>query len=837
MRPLSAHPILRAGRSAAYRSGLGLVLVLLLPMSLSAQAVYRPRSGDMHVYLTERPASPGHLVTYARDVRSGNDVDTVYLERAGVSGDLLGHSAVAVLNDRGIFAEVDGSSWDDPQFVELYPLREPVTDTLSLWGEEYADGRNPALVTGRFDTTLFGRDVRAFTIETPLYRATVADGFGLIGLTDGRGAYRLVSAVIDGVPYNRNDVAREYLPLCVGNGARYEGVRKSVPPEQGDGRYAIVHRILQDTLIGGERYLLRERTPGGTDILRSTADGIVAIPGAEDILPDARADIGTRTGMLVITDSSSTWVGGRQRRVLRATPPYPARNALVDGDYWLEIEWTEGMGMTARREFSHLPIVQPELWQWDTLRLVFCEHCGESGGNRVRSIPRAGDLRVYRAERADTSGVLVSRVLPAPPHIASSPDTVLVQHAGLPGVLFFSSGSLQMVGATGLITEFDPVHDSRDELYPSQEPFEDMFVTNYRLNPFLSVFVITRRFDTTICDRTVRAYSFEERSGFWPVAVTLADGIGLVRAKLFDTELWLTSAIIAGVPCNREELPRDFLPLCVGNMHRYRGKRTTIPPAADDGPIESVLRIERDTLIGGDTWYVRSDQDGSVMDYLRNVDGDLFQRFSPVAPPRQLVAALSTLGDPILTDDGRTLLIVDTAATVIAGDSRRILTAVSPFFVRGVDLTASPPPRIRASYVEGIGMDAYAMEAWNMDWRDSLTIVSTLAAYDVCGSASDAPPPSSVPGGFRIRAAYPVPFSTMITVELELPRSAPVELSVCDALGRLVRTVRFTDRPHGVLYWNWDGRDGSGKQLPPGIYHLLLTGARTSDHLTILRLP
>ena len=50
------------------------------------------------------------------------------------------------------------------------------------------------------------------------------------------------------------------------------------------------------------------------------------------------------------------------------------------------------------------------------------------------------------------------------------------------------------------------------------------------------------------------------------------------------------------------------------------------------------------------------------------------------------------------------------------------------------------------------------------------------------------------------------------------PRSSHVSVEVYDALGHRVRKLLGAERPTGRHTVSWDGRDGSGQQLPSGIY-------------------
>jgi serine protease AprX len=71
-------------------------------------------------------------------------------------------------------------------------------------------------------------------------------------------------------------------------------------------------------------------------------------------------------------------------------------------------------------------------------------------------------------------------------------------------------------------------------------------------------------------------------------------------------------------------------------------------------------------------------------------------------------------------------------------------------------------------------------------------------------------------------SAYPNPFRTRATLHFVVPRtsggSVPVEVSVFDATGRLVKSLFEGRLPPGPHSTEWDGRDASGRRAPTGVY-------------------
>ena len=53
---------------------------------------------------------------------------------------------------------------------------------------------------------------------------------------------------------------------------------------------------------------------------------------------------------------------------------------------------------------------------------------------------------------------------------------------------------------------------------------------------------------------------------------------------------------------------------------------------------------------------------------------------------------------------------------------------------------------------------------------------------------------------------------------LRLTRGAPVRVEILDLSGNLIRTVHAEADPSGRYRRRWDGRDGGGTFVPPGVY-------------------
>jgi len=91
--------------------------------------------------------------------------------------------------------------------------------------------------------------------------------------------------------------------------------------------------------------------------------------------------------------------------------------------------------------------------------------------------------------------------------------------------------------------------------------------------------------------------------------------------------------------------------------------------------------------------------------------------------------------------------------------------------------------------------------------------------------------------GAALMSPQPTPFRTATALDIVLPQSAMVRLTVHDALGRQVRTLVEEIRPAGSSPAAWDGRNDSGFPAAGGVYFLRLhTASRDATaKVTLLR--
>jgi len=89
----------------------------------------------------------------------------------------------------------------------------------------------------------------------------------------------------------------------------------------------------------------------------------------------------------------------------------------------------------------------------------------------------------------------------------------------------------------------------------------------------------------------------------------------------------------------------------------------------------------------------------------------------------------------------------------------------------------------------------------------------------------------------RLRNCSPNPFAKGTSVNYELAQYGPVELTVHDVSGRLVRRLESGPRPTGRHTTRWDGSDGRGRVVPASVYFVRFSagGKVSTGRVTLVR--
>ncbi len=130
--------------------------------------------------------------------------------------------------------------------------------------------------------------------------------------------------------------------------------------------------------------------------------------------------------------------------------------------------------------------------------------------------------------------------------------------------------------------------------------------------------------------------------------------------------------------------------------------------------------------------------------------------------------------------------------------------------------------------------DLYTMDPSEaMDLEAQMTIVGGVIEYDD-GNNPDTSVPRhggrpAIPARCTVSQNYPNPFNPVTTIQIDVPTAADVELAVTDVLGRRIRTLAHGRMEAGNHSIQWDGSDDAGKQVPGGVYMVILRSGKGKD--------
>lgn len=106
------------------------------------------------------------------------------------------------------------------------------------------------------------------------------------------------------------------------------------------------------------------------------------------------------------------------------------------------------------------------------------------------------------------------------------------------------------------------------------------------------------------------------------------------------------------------------------------------------------------------------------------------------------------------------------------------------------------------------------------------------ADYQPCGTTTAPSAPAASPLAL---SAAPNPFQSSSSVRFDLAESGPVGVAVIDVAGRLVRDLGTQERRAGSNSVLWDGRGGSGRAVPPGVYFVRVNIGNQKESLRLVR--
>ena len=98
-------------------------------------------------------------------------------------------------------------------------------------------------------------------------------------------------------------------------------------------------------------------------------------------------------------------------------------------------------------------------------------------------------------------------------------------------------------------------------------------------------------------------------------------------------------------------------------------------------------------------------------------------------------------------------------------------------------------------------------------------------------------PGEAAAGSSRISTPAPNPFFSATRFTLELARAATARVRIFDPSGRLVRTLaEDLDLPAGRHRLTWNGTDGAGRTVAPGVYFCRVEAGGLTGEFRVVRL-
>jgi hypothetical protein len=141
-----------------------------------------------------------------------------------------------------------------------------------------------------------------------------------------------------------------------------------------------------------------------------------------------------------------------------------------------------------------------------------------------------------------------------------------------------------------------------------------------------------------------------------------------------------------------------------------------------------------------------------------------------------------------------------------------------------------------------IGLTPYAITGgdFDLDGRVDLAVVTrgtSSVRLLLAATSTGGPAPAVLAVEPGLRALYPNPFLSDLSIRFALGRSSPVRVDIYDVQGRHLANVVQGPLEAGNHRARWDGRDASGRSVAAGVYFVRLEaeGSRWSEKVLRLR--
>jgi hypothetical protein len=119
----------------------------------------------------------------------------------------------------------------------------------------------------------------------------------------------------------------------------------------------------------------------------------------------------------------------------------------------------------------------------------------------------------------------------------------------------------------------------------------------------------------------------------------------------------------------------------------------------------------------------------------------------------------------------------------------------------------------------------------DLNGNQDIALARFLTVPSAVSDAGQAPGPSA---SIQLRAPFPNPLRQRSAITFDLPQSVPVQLSLHDVTGRLVRRIADETLAAGPHQFVWDGTDENGRQVADGMYFVRLDAGRERARATVV---
>jgi len=252
------------------------------------------------------------------------------------------------------------------------------------------------------------------------------------------------------------------------------------------------------------------------------------------------------------------------------------------------------------------------------------------------------------------------------------------------------------------------------------------------------------------------------------------------------------------------------------------GRTAAIKYAGDHKVVYMAFGLEavdsdQNTLIG-DPSAIRSQLLIRIINWLNFIEHDPLQDTADVDSTRSVTASLAG-----------TVTVIEAMTLFWRLQGDHDYTAVDMVENDSGGYTAEIPPPGKAAVVE------YYLQTKHTyyDWHSPICAPDSVYRYiagDVPSCAKNREP---FPAAFRMSQNYPNPFNPITAIEYELPKPGSVRLTICDVLGRRIRTLIDTHKPAGRFQMIWDGTNEQGLPVAAGLYFCCM---ESGEYIKVIKL-